>query len=138
LARRPQLIPHRLPITIYFEDADVQGVVHHPNYLKFFERGRSEFLEAHGRSTRHLEEGGCHLTVYEVAVKYRGAARIGDRLEVVSRARLASEYRVTFTQAVERAGEPRPLCEATIQLVCLDDAGRLVRIPPAIVALLAG
>ena len=55
----------------------------------------------------------------------------------MSSAALASEYRVTFTQKVQRPSEPRPLCEGTIQIVCLDDQGRLVRVPPDIVQLLA-
>ena len=120
---------------MYFEDADVQGVVHHPNYLRFCERARSELLEAHGLTTRALEEGGCHLTVYEVALKYRLPAHIGDRLEIVSEPRLASPFRITFAQAVWRAGETRPICEATIEIVCLDRAGKLMRIPPEIRAL---
>ncbi|HEY3354752.1 MAG TPA: YbgC/FadM family acyl-CoA thioesterase [Polyangia bacterium] len=120
---------------MYFEDADVQGVVHHPNYLRFCERARSELIESHGLTTRGLEEHGCHLTVYEVTLKYRQPARIGDRLEVVSRPRLASEYRITFAQSVTRADAAKPLCDATIQIVCLDDAGKLVRIPPALAAL---
>jgi tol-pal system-associated acyl-CoA thioesterase len=120
---------------VYFEDADVQGVVHHPNYLRFCERARSDFLEAHGLTTRALEEARCHLTVYEAALKYRQPARIGDRLEVLSQARLASEYRITFAQAIARLGEPKPLCEATIQIVCLDGGGKLVRIPEPIVGI---
>jgi tol-pal system-associated acyl-CoA thioesterase len=114
---------------VYFEDADIQGVVHHPNYLRFFERARTEFLEALGHTTRELESGGCHLTVYEARVKYRRPARIDDRLEVISQPVLASPYRITFRQAVLRTGEEKPLCEGELEIVCLDDDGELMRVP---------
>ena len=127
------LAPHRLPIKVYLEDTDAQGIVYHGSYVRFLERGRTEALEALWR------DGGepPRLVVHDLRLKYRKPARLGDRLEVVTTARLATPYRVTFSQRVERPGEPGHLCEATVDVACTDATGRLVRMPDALVALLA-
>jgi tol-pal system-associated acyl-CoA thioesterase len=130
------LDPHRLPIKIYLEDTDAQGIVYHASYVRFFERGRSEFLEALGDAGGDAAVPLPRLVVHELRVKYRAPARLGERLEVVSTARLATPYRVTFTQRLERPGEPGPLCEGTVEVTCIDGAGRLVRIPEAVIRLL--
>jgi tol-pal system-associated acyl-CoA thioesterase len=122
------LDPHRLPIKVYLEDTDAQGIVYHASYVRFFERGRSDFLESLGGDLA----GAPRLVVHEMRLKYRKPARLGDRLEVVSTARLATPYRVTFTQRVERPGEPGHLCEGTVEVACTDAAGKLVRIPEAL------
>jgi acyl-CoA thioester hydrolase len=125
---------HRLAVKVYLEDTDAQGIVYHASYVRFFERGRSDFLEAMGPGGADLDRGGFGLVVHELRVKYRKPARLGDRLEVISTARLASPYRVTFTQRIERTGEL--LCNGTVEVVCIDGAGELLRIPAAVVALL--
>jgi tol-pal system-associated acyl-CoA thioesterase len=126
------LVPHRLPIKVYLEDTDAQGIVYHASYVRFLERGRTELMES-------LWADGSEpprLVVHELRLKYRQPARLGDRLEVVSTARLATPYRVTFSQRVERPGAPGHLCEATVDVACTDAAGKLVRMPDALVALL--
>ncbi len=127
------MAPHRLPIKVYLEDTDAQGIVYHASYFRFLERGRTELLEAlwgdRGETPR--------LVVHEIRLKYSKAAHLGDRLEVVSTARLATPYRVTFSQRLERPGEPGHLCEATVEVACTDPTGRLVKMPPELVALLA-
>ena len=127
------MVPHRLPIKVYLEDTDAQGIVYHGSYVRFLERGRTELMEA------LWGDGGepPRLVVHELRLKYRKPARLGDRLEVVSTARLATPFRVTFSQRVERSGEPGHLCAGTVDVACTDPTGRLVRIPDALVALLA-
>lgn len=127
---------HRLPLKVYLEDTDAQGIVFHASYVRFFERGRSEYLEALGSRIGDLDRAGLHMAVHELRLKYRTPARLGDRLEVVSTARLASAYRVSFAQRIERAGTPGAVCEATVEVVCIDDGGRLLRLPDEVVALL--
>jgi acyl-CoA thioesterase FadM len=74
--------------------------------------------------------------VHEVRLKYRKPARLGERLEVISTARLTTPYRVTFAQCIERPGEPGAVCEGTVEVACTDAAGRLVRIPATLGVLL--
>ena len=126
------MVPHRLPIKVYLEDTDAQGIAYPASYVRFLERGRTELMEAvwgEGEPPR--------LVVHELRLKYRRPARLGDRLEVVSTARLATPYRVTFSQRVERPGEPGHLCEGTVDVACTDPTGRLVKMPDALVKLLA-
>jgi acyl-CoA thioester hydrolase len=125
---------HRFPVKVYYEDTDAQGIVYHANYLRFMERGRTEYLEAHGGSLAELDRSGRHLAVHEMHVKFIRPARLGDRLEVVSRATPATPFRVTFVQRIERPGDDRPYCEAEIEVVCLDDEGHPARIPEEVSA----
>jgi len=103
------------------------GVVYHANYLKYFERGRTEFLAAQGTSVQQYATQGLMFVVYRVDVTFRAPARLGDVLEVVSRARLTSPFRVTFDQRVEREGQL--LVKAEVELVCIDKDGGLKPIP---------
>jgi tol-pal system-associated acyl-CoA thioesterase len=121
--------PHRLPIKVYLEDTDAQGIVYHASYVRFCERGRTELCEALGAAAADAPR----LVVHELRLKYRKSARLGDRLEVVTTARLATPYRLTFTQRIERPGEPGHLCEATVEVACTDASGKLVRMPQELV-----
>jgi YbgC/YbaW family acyl-CoA thioester hydrolase len=105
--------------------------------VRFFERARSEYLEALGSRVGDLDRAGLHMAVYELRVKYRKPAHLGDRLEVVSTAALTTPYRVSFAQRIERPGERAPLCEATVEVVCIDDDGRLLKIPDEVIRLVA-
>lgn len=119
---------HRLAVKVYYEDTDCLGVVYHANYLKYMERGRSEYVGMLGKSIRDLNREGYNIAVYAMNIKFRRAATLGDELEVISRFRLASPYRGIFDQRVERGGEL--IAEAEVELVCLDDQRRLRRFPP--------
>jgi tol-pal system-associated acyl-CoA thioesterase len=126
--------PHRLPIKVYLEDTDAQGIVYHASYVRFCERGRTEYCEALGTTAPESPR----LVVHELRVKYRKPARLGDRLEVTTSARLASPYRLTFHQRVARSGEDGHLVEATVEVACTDAAGRLIRMPEDFVKLIVG
>jgi tol-pal system-associated acyl-CoA thioesterase len=130
------LNPHRLAIKVYLEDTDAQGIVYHASYVRFFERGRTEYLEALGSAVGVQGSLEPRLVVHELRLKYHKPARFGDRLAVISTARLASPYRVTFVQRIERSGAPGVLCQGTVEVACTDPAGRLVPIPDVLVRLL--
>lgn len=128
----PTSAEYRLPCKVYYEDTDCQGVVYHANYLKYFERGRTELLAAQGLSVAKLgEEQNTLFVVYRIDVTFKAPAKLGDELEIVSRARLTSPYRVSFDQRVEcpkRLGT-RPLVVAEVELVCVDWQQGLKPIP---------
>ncbi len=75
---------HVLPVRIYYEDTDFTGVVYHANYLRFFERGRSDALRAAGVSHTALLEGDrpTAFTIVRMEIDFRRPARIDDALEV--------------------------------------------------------
>ena len=126
----------RWPVRIYWEDTDAGGIVFYANYLKFFERARSEWLRALGLSQQRLRElEGGMFVVSEARVRYLAPARLDDELIVT--ARLASSGRASLTiEQQALAGSTSGavlLCEGTIRIGWVDAASlRPARIPPAI------
>ena len=124
-----------LPVRVYFQDTDAGGVVYHANYLRFFERARSEILDSIGYPMRDIAEGSHRFVVYEMKLRYRQPARLGDRLEIESQLQRSSGYRITFRQEAMRAGESQALVTAEVEVVSLNDSGKLLELPPALAAL---
>jgi tol-pal system-associated acyl-CoA thioesterase len=123
---------HVLPVRVYLEDTDAQGFVYHANYLRFFERARSEILDAAGYPMRDLADGTHRYVVYEMRIRFRTPARLGDRLEVRTRVERSSGYRVTFRQEAARAGDATTLASADVDVVALDAHGKLQELPPGL------
>ncbi len=78
------LTTHEIAIRVRYQETDAQGIVHHANYLTWFEQGRVELLRAAGLSYRALEEAGVILVVAEAHVRYYAAARFDDELRLVT------------------------------------------------------
>lgn len=129
---------HRFPIRVYYEDTDLGQIVYYANYLKFIERGRSEWLRAAGvDQQRLLEDSRLAFVVRRVEADYLSPARFDDRLEVVTALEQASGPRVTLSQTVERDG--KALFRARVTVVCVDlRTMRPQRLPDAVRAALAG
>jgi tol-pal system-associated acyl-CoA thioesterase len=119
-----------LEFRVYLEDTDAQGIVYHANYLRYFERGRSEYLEYLGIPMDEVARPDCRLVVYEVRVKFRRPANLGDRIEVVTSMLHASEYRLTFKQQIRRQGDVDPLVSGEVDVVAIDQTGTLKELPP--------
>ncbi|MGB0387936.1 MAG: YbgC/FadM family acyl-CoA thioesterase [Ardenticatenaceae bacterium] len=109
---------HVHPVTIYYEDTDVTGLVYHPNYLKYFERARSELFG--GEKLRRLqEEQGVTVAVYRADIVFKKGAYLGDRLEIHTQAEVQGDYRIVFHQKVVRASTQVELAAGTVELVCV-------------------
>jgi tol-pal system-associated acyl-CoA thioesterase len=121
---------HALEFRVYLEDTDAQGIVYYANYLRYFERGRSEFLEYLGTPMDEVARPDCRLVVYEARIKFRRPAYLGDRIEVTTSMLHASEYRLTFKQQVRRQGEADPLVSGEVDIVAIDQSGTLKELPP--------
>ena len=89
-----------LEFTIYVEDTDFQGFVYYANYLKFFERARSQFLDNNHISQKKLKELNLTFIVKEVHLEYLRAAELGDQITVQSRVEKISDARMIFYQSV--------------------------------------
>jgi acyl-CoA thioester hydrolase len=120
---------HCLEFRVYLEDTDAQGIVYYANYFRYFERGRSEFLESLGVPMNEVVRPDCRLVVYEIRSKFRKPASLGDRIEVVTSMLRASEYRITFRQQVRRRGEIEALVSGEVDVVAIDQAGALKELP---------
>lgn len=117
---------HRLEVRVYLEDTDAQGVVYHANYLKFFERARTDILATLGVERTALADR-LRFVVHEMNIRFRRPARLGDMLTIITRMEASSEYRLVFLQQARREGEL--LVEARVDVVCVDPAGGLMEIP---------
>ena len=124
---------HWLKVRVYYEDTDFTGMVYHANYLRFFERGRSEFLRDAGVSHSSLLDrpDPAAFTLTNVNVDYRKAARIDDQLLIRSRYTGCAGARVLFSQAALRGDEV--IAEAEITAVMIHADGRPRRPVPEVV-----
>lgn len=133
---------HLLPVRVYYEDTDFSGVVYHANYLRFAERGRSDFLRLAGVSHTALLAGPARLAfaVHRMEIEFLKPARIDDLLEVRTRYLKAGGARLHAAQAIFRVGDEGGLEEiwrAAVHAACVDGAGRPHRLPHGVRAALA-
>lgn len=119
---------HVLPLRVYYEDTDTTGAVYYANYLKFAERGRTEFLRAldmdHGQL---LADEDVHFVVRSCSADYQRPARLDDRIEVRTRLSELRRASMRMEQDVTRAGEP--LVRLDVRLACVHRDGRPARLP---------
>ena len=85
---------------IYVEDTDFQGVVYHANYLKYFERSRSEFLSNANISQNKLREENLAFVIKSIKINYLKAAELGNQIVVQSNVEKKSNARMVFYQRV--------------------------------------
>ena len=85
---------------IYVEDTDFQGVVYHANYLKYFERSRSEFLSNANISQKNLREKNTAFVIKGIKINYLKAAELGDQIVVQTNVEKKSKARMIFYQNV--------------------------------------
>jgi acyl-CoA thioester hydrolase len=121
---------HALPVRVYFEDTDFSGAVYHASYLRFFERGRSDFLRLLGISHRELAADGSAFAVRTMTVSFNRAARIDDVVEVLTEVSEVGGARVVLRQWVMRGRES--VAEASVTVVLVGAEGRPRRLPAAI------
>lgn len=107
------------PVRVYYEDTDTAGVVYYAGYLRFLERGRTEWLRALGvEQFRLAQEAGVVFAVRSLNIEYLKPARLDDVLAVLTELTLAGRAQVTLKQRIERDGET--LVEATVRIACLN------------------
>jgi acyl-CoA thioester hydrolase len=128
---------HVLPVRTYYEDTDFTGLVYHGAYVRFFERGRTDFLRCAGVHHASLlaRPDPLAFAVTRLAVDFRRAARIDDALCVRTRFTAARGPRLFIRQRILRGAES--LAEAEVEAACIDLAGRARRPPADLVAALA-
>ena len=120
---------HMLKFRVYLEDTDAQGIVYHANYLRYFERGRSEILESLGIPMDRIAQPDCRLVVYEARIKFRRPVFLGDRIEVLTSMLRESEYRLNFRQQIRRQEEAEALVTGEVDVVAIDQDGTLKELP---------
>ncbi|MGK2228277.1 tol-pal system-associated acyl-CoA thioesterase [Devosia neptuniae] len=124
---------HRFPVRIYYEDTDFSGNVYHAAYLKFFERGRTEFLRDAGIHHSELAAQGVAFAVRSMDIQFDGAAHIDDLLTVTTAVASATGARLMLTQTIMRADTV--LTRASVMVVAIKTTGGPARMPAAVRAL---
>ena len=121
---------HRLAVRIYYEDTDFTGVVYHANYVRYFERGRSDFLRLAGVSHSDLlaRDDPAAFVVTRLELDFRSPARIDDALMVITTYDRVKGPRLYITQKIVR-GETL-IAEAVVEAAFISLDGRPRR-PPA-------
>lgn len=121
-------MPHRFPVRVYYEDTDLAGIVYYANYLKFIERGRTEWVRSLGiDQTRLRDEEGLVFAVRRVEADYLRSARFDDELVVETEFLAIVGTRIRLRQTVFR-GEER-LFDSEVTLVAITLEGRAARVP---------
>jgi acyl-CoA thioester hydrolase len=131
---RPKLpsFKHRFAVRVYYEDTDMGGVVFYANYLKFLERGRTEWLRALGVHQSELathEQRGFIVT--ELDIRYLKPARLDDLLQIETEVTRMGRASLHFNQRIIRGGEL--LTESNIQICCVETVNmRIAAIPESV------
>jgi acyl-CoA thioester hydrolase len=125
--------PYAIAVRVYWEDTDAGGVVFYANYLKFFERARTEWLRTHGIEQQALRvETGAMFVVAEVQMKYFASARLDDLLSVTVQVVSRRGASMEFAQQAWRGSQL--LTEGRIRVGCINDQTmKPCRLPPEVV-----
>lgn len=124
---------HRFPVRIYYEDTDFSGNVYHAAYLKFLERGRTEFLREAGIHHSELATEGIAFAVRSMNIDFIAPAHIDDMLTVLTEPVEASGARLKLRQTILR--EDVLLIKAELTVVSIKTSGGPARLPLSIRAL---
>ncbi|NBB14748.1 tol-pal system-associated acyl-CoA thioesterase [Caulobacter sp. SLTY] len=121
---------HCLPVRIYYEDTDFSGVVYHANYLRYFERGRSDFLRLAGVSHSDLLDGESPIAfvVTRMEIDFKRPARIDDALVVRTTYDRVKGPRLFVSQTITRGEEL--IAAAVVNAACIRLDGRPAKPPP--------
>ena len=130
--------PFHWKVRVYYEDTDTGGIVYYANYLKFFERARTEWLRALGLAQQQLvEQQGIMFVVQSAKIDYRSPARLDDELVISVAIEKFGMASLDFVQTAHR-GE-QVLASASVRVACVrHDSLRPCKMPPALLATLRG
>ena len=117
-----------LTLRVYYEDTDAAGIVYYANYLRFIERGRTEFLRRLGHDQNVLMQEGIAFAVRSANVEFLKPAKLDDLLRVETGIASLGRAQLTFAQRILRDHEL--LLDAKIRVVCIDPMrGKPISIP---------
>ena len=104
---------HSEEYRVYYEDTDAQGVVYYANYLKFFERARTEYLRSLGYEQKNLMEKGIIFVVRKVIVQYLLPANLDELIKIESKLVGVKKVSFDFLQTIYNSDSEK-ICEAHV------------------------
>lgn len=121
------MLTGEIQVRVRYAETDQMGVLHHANYLVYFEQARTELLRQQGRTYRDMEAEGFFLVIAKAEVKYRSPARYDDLLTIRTTVTRTSPVRLEHRYEVLRDG--KLLAEGFTTLACVDREGKLQAMP---------
>ncbi len=121
-----------MEVRVYYEDTDCGGVVYYANYLKYFERARTHYLDSHGLSVVALIQEGTEFRVVRAELSYRSAATYGETLVVETTVAADRRISLTFSHVIKDRTSKRLVVEGSATLVAVNTKGKIKRLPPPI------
>jgi acyl-CoA thioester hydrolase len=122
------MLQGEISIRVRYAETDRMGLLHHANYLVYFEQGRTELLRSCGLTYKELEDQGFLLVLSKVEVRYRSPARYDDLLTLKTCVVRTTAVRIDHAYEVFR--ESTLLAEGSSTLACVDRDGKLQELPP--------
>jgi acyl-CoA thioester hydrolase len=120
-----------IELRVRYDEVDPMGLVHHSNYLKYFEIGRTELLRASGGCYRDMEEAGALVVVVRVDCRYRKPAKYDDLIQIHTRIDRVTAAKIIHEYVISRDNEK--LVDATVTLAVIDRSGNLQRVPQSLI-----
>ncbi|MCM2373086.1 acyl-CoA thioesterase [Aporhodopirellula aestuarii] len=120
-----------ITLRVRYDECDPMGFVHHSNYLRYFEIGRTEFLRSAGGRYRDVEEAGLFVVVIHIDCRYRMSAKYDDEIQLTTRIARVTAAKIIHEYEIHRDGQI--LVEATVTLAVIDREGRLQRVPESLI-----
>ena len=125
-------------VRVRYAETDKAGMAHHAAYLVWFEEGRVELLRSLGSPYRMLEARGIHFPVRDTRCRYRAFVSFDDALHVTTTVCHVGGASVRFGYRIVRPPDDMVIAEGMTEHACVDDAGRVQRLPRTLRELLAG
>jgi acyl-CoA thioester hydrolase len=121
---------------VIYGDTDQMGVVYYANYLRWFEKGRSEFLRQIRSPYPQIEARGFHFPVVEVSCRYFKPAHYDDIVIIATQLTSVGRAKLNFDYKIARECDRLPLALGSTKHACVDSGGRITRIPADLAKLL--
>ena len=123
--------PHTqtIDVRIYYQDTDCGNVVYYGNYLRYFEQGRTHWLEQQGLSVKAFMDAGTLFAVVHAEVFYRSPARYGETLTIATTLKEMRAASFTFAHEIREKTSGRLVVEGSARLATVDTQGKLTKLP---------
>ena len=122
---------------VIYGDTDQMGMVYYGNYLRWFEKGRSELLRQMGAAYSSIEKRGAHFPVTDVSCRYFMSARYDDLVMIETQLAAVARATLSFSYRILRGADNSVLAVGSTRHACVNSHGRVIRIPADLQKLLA-